>query len=287
MNLPFLHKNTVVTKPTDAAVIVFSDKHIGSALATWPIEVILSNGNEHKLNKVQEYLAAREDEFWTWARGLTKGRRTIVVVNGDICQGNHEKFGDMLETNRAYQRRAAVAEFRKRRKDGDIWKIVRGTRIHDGAEGQDGESVAEAMDCKPNLLDGRFSYYILSMTINGIKINAVHHIGSSSSPVSEFTALAKMLTKADQAASRWGIDAPDIWLTGHRHIYDEAFYATSRGRRGVIVTPAWIAHGEYAAVVASTEPSQIGGAVILIDGNGQWMNYARFWSVPQPEREVL
>lgn len=290
MNLPaFLRKNTTETPPPDgdAAVIVFSDKHLGSALAPWPVDVILSSGNEHKPNIVQTWITEHEDEWWTWARELTKGRRTIVVANGDICQGNWERFGDMLETNRAYQRRAAAVEYKKRRLSGDVWKIVRGTQVHDGPEGEDAESIAESMDCKPNSIDGRFSYYILPLAINGVRINAVHHIGTTSSAVSEFTALARVLSTADQEASRWGIDAPDIWLAAHRHTYDEAFYSSSRGRRGVIVTPAWIAHGEYAAKVASTKPSQIGGAVILIDKNGEWQNYSRFWAVPQPTREVL
>jgi hypothetical protein len=281
----FLRKNT--TEKEDAAVIVFSDKHLGSALAPWPVEVILSSGNEHKPNKVQEYLTSKENEWWIWARDLSKSRRITVIVNGDSCQGNWEKFGDMLETNRAYQRRAAITEFRKRKLPNDTWKIVRGTRVHDGPEGQDAESIAEALECKQNLIDGCFSYYILPMTINGIMINAVHYIGSSSSPISEFTALARILTKADQAASRWDIKAPDIWLAAHRHVYDESFYATSRGRRGVIITPAWVARGEYSSLIAPTEPSQIGGAVILIDKDGTWQNYSKVWSVPLPDREVV
>ncbi len=280
-----MSRKPVAISGYDAVVIVTSDWHKGTILTTWPESVLLPNGSKWPNNKVQNAISERWNEFWQYARDLAKGRKVVVIVNGDICENvffNHHFPSGLVTLNREYHRRAAVAEIENVRKPNDIWIIGRGTPVHDGDEGQDAETIAREIGCKQNE-DGTYSQYIIKININDVKMLFAHRIGTTTSPVSETTALTSMMVRAARATGLCGAEMPDIMGFAHRHVAS----AISISGHDVFVTPAWVAHGEFSYGIEPVAPAQIGGTVILINKDGSRYIFHKNWSLPEKGYEKL
>ena len=275
-----------ITVPSgDAALLVTSDWHIGSVLAPWP-EAVPVDGMTIRQNKVQAWVDARWDAFFSEAREFTKGRRRILILNGEACEGRHHLQVELVTSDLTLQRRAALYRLAQVSEENDTFYVLRGSTAHSGPSGENDEAVAEALDCSREEITAAYSRYILKLDVNGVYLHFAHHIGTTQSPVSEATALVTHLAKAAIVAGRWGQRLPDIMGRAHRHQYCAVHLPGQRQGQFIFTTPAWVAKGEHGYRLDPTSPPQIGGVVILIDKDGHWHPHIpRFWAVLGPEVE--
>lgn len=186
----------------DVALIIFSDIHCGSNVGLAPPGIMLEEGGEVKLNKVQALL-------WTWWRcwwdeflpPLCKHRQRVIICNGDAVEGEKNPAG-LMAPDMADQRKIAVALLSAEIKKRDIVYLIRGTEAHTGGSGQHEESIAQALDLPLDPLTQQYSIYRLWRRVNGVLFSIAHHVGVSQSPVSEATALTSELVKAMREAGR-------------------------------------------------------------------------------------
>lgn len=283
---PSLIKPLAVPKGP-VALICASDLHRGSILAPFPESLLLEHGMPVQQNPVQVWIDHKWRAFWQWAGELSKDRRRILVFAGDLCEGRHHRQSELITNNLALQRRAALATIRDIKRDEDMAFLVRGTFAHAGAAGEDEETIAEMLDCPREAGTEHYSRFLLLLDINGTKVNVSHTIGTTRSPVSEATALTSQLVKVARDTGRWGTPLPDILVFGHRHQFCAVHLPAQRQGQYCCTLPGWVGKTEHGFSFDPLSPPQIGGVVFLIDIDGQWQSFPKFWALPMPEAEVI
>ena len=273
----------------DAVLIIVSDLHLGSRVAPWPPGVTLEEGGEYICNRIQVQLNVWWSAFWNeFLPPLARKRRRIIVINGDLVEGDRHNPAALVTASMADQRKAALALLQdvvKPRQDAVY--VIRGTESHTGYCGSDEEGIAQALGCKPEPGTGHYSRYHLWLKINDAAFSIAHHIGVSSSPVSEGTALTTQLLKAWREAGQWGEEAPDVLVRSHRHRY---YYIEAPGKRGkfaVLTTPGWQAKTPFVQRIDPTALPQIGGVVVTVDASGAWAVHSFVKALPMPEAEEV
>ncbi len=271
----------------DAAIVDTGDWHKGSVLASWPDGVALDKGNKPTPNKVQQWVAAREQEWWKWADDLTKGRRRVLICHGDLVEGRHDGMAELVTPNMLIQRRAAIAYLDGKRRDGDAVIVMRGTPRHVGDEAENEEAIGEALGAMREPLTGAWSWYVPRLRCNGVELVFAHHIGRAYSPVTKASALVREMVNVALDVALWGSSLPDVMGFAHRHEYVAVQLPGRRQGLYCYTIPSWCAKTEYAMKILPTVRAHVGGVVLLIDKDGSWRPYPRWWALPEQEAEVV
>jgi len=271
----------------DACLVITSDWHCGSNVGLCPPGTILEEGGEVRLNRVQTQLWAWWREFWdVWLPPLAKGRRRVLVCNGDLVDGEKNPAG-LTAPDMADQRKIAIAVLKGELKRGDLALVMRGTEAHTGGSGQHEESIAQAAGLETDALSKQFSIYHFWRRINGVLFSIAHHVGVSQSPVSEVTALTTELVKAMREAGRWGGELPSVLVRSHRHLAAGVILPGRGGLHECFVTPAWQCKTPFAHKLDRLTLPQIGGVVYQVDESGSWRRHVFLRALPQPKAEEL
>jgi len=273
-------------------IIVVSDLHCGCKFGLCPPSFKLDEGNVNKSSIYQREVYKRWQEFWNiWVPEVTKNEDYIVVVNGDVIDGNHHNSTTQITHNLKDQRNLAVEVLTPvigKKKCKKLY-MIRGTEVHVGKSADDEESVAEALGAVANK-DGQFARWELRL-IFGSKdqiIHFAHHVGTTSSASYESTAVYKEMVEAYNENGRWEDgQPPSILVRSHRHRQMEIRVANKFGYGIVLCTPGWQLKTPYVyrmAMGRSGSP-QIGGYLIR-DGNEDGL-YTRFriWQIRQNKPE--
>ena len=274
----------------DAACIIVSDLHVGSIVGLWPPSgVTLDEGGQVTLNAVQAQLWRWwKDEFWgEFVPARCKRRARIIVCNGDLVEGTMHNVAALCAPNAADQRKAAVYLLEQERRKGDLLYVVRGTEAHAGLSGGDEEAIAQALGCPQDKATAQYSRWHLLIKINGIVISLAHHIGTTRSPVSEGTALTTELVLMMKEAGQWGNVLPDLIVRSHRHRFWMSGAPGQRGVHTILTTPAWQGKTPFVQRITPATMPQIGGVVVLVDGDGTWSVACFLKCLPLPEPEEL
>lgn len=266
-------------------IAVVSDLHFGSALAAMPREGFVTDDELTIMpSPLQRVLWDEWEGFWGWVEDRVGGDDFAVVVNGDAVDGRVKDSPQSLPLIEDQIKLAACCLSVPTIRRASKVFFVRGTEAHVGKCAEREEALADKLRKEVALgRAGRHgSTYDLRVLLGDNLIQFSHHIGSTSSPVSETTTLMRELVKASVRAGRWGGQMPRMMVRSHRHTHVAISWPTRSGYCTGITTPGWQALTSYGHKVVPAEIVQIGGVLISLQDDGDIDFDARWATLPEP-----
>lgn len=252
--------------PTRRGMVV-SDTHCGSIYGLLPPGFETYEGTAKLLNPGQEYLWACWDDF-TWRAHNFEPE--VIIANGDLIEGPQTKAKgfEVSLPSQDDQAKAAVAtlELLKARVPNARWYFTRGTPYHVGDWGGVEEAIAAQMggESYPSVGVGKRCREVLWMNVDGVIIEAAHHIGGASG-FYRMTALDREAQWSAMAAkdSSKGVPRADVLFRSHVHFFGHVEHSSKQ----VVTTPCWKLQDSYArkGSLHRFHPD-IGGVFYEIDG---------------------
>lgn len=153
--------------------------------------------------------------IWDWYQETldSLGRIDILLVNGDIIDGQGQKSGgtELITVDQLDQIEMAIDCIQA----ANAKKIVMtyGTQFHTGVD-VDFEKAAASRLSRCEKIGGEDTY-----EINGWMVNARHHVGRSSIPHGRFTPLAREQLGNMMWAAREEYPSADVIIRSHVHYF--------------------------------------------------------------------
>lgn len=265
-------------KIEDTLVVVLSDMHSGGSTALFPNRFWQSTTTEHNHTptKRQQALYEHYQDCMKYALLNRKGKRLIVIHDGDAIEGMHHNTTQVVTANKAEQAELHVelmdeflraAKFDKSK--GDLLYYVSGTETHTGDVEQ---GIAKDLKAQKNP-EGGYIFDHLELEINGRLIWFAHHGKKRGAGANEGNGLRNFLRDVYYDCIKTNQNPPDLIVTGHVHSPTYNVYVTPRNGsyhliHGVIC-PSWQEKTRYAYKVAPVERNEIGAVYIPIMANGE------------------
>jgi len=249
---------------------VVSDLQCGSLFGMLPPDFLTSEGIPKLQNTGQRYLW---DCWVDFSDRMAAFKPDAILCNGDMIDGRQRKQeGTELSLNLVSdQINAAVAclNVLKKKRPGMKWFFTRGTAYHVGNAGQDEEEIAKSMNAEryPSVGTGVYVREILWLDIDGVIIEAAHHIGVSQG-FYRLTQLDKEMQWSAMAAkdNTKGIPKADLLIRSHVHNFQHAEHASKQG----VVTPCWQLQTPFMRKNSTYRMlPDIGGVLIEVDGEAK------------------
>jgi len=194
-----------------------------------------------------------------WINEVADGDPFGLVLNGDMIEGDHHHSDEVISL-RVSDHVECAAELLEpvASKASRVW-VVAGTNCHV----RDHEvTLGHRFRAEKNPETGRPVFQRLTLDINGTRMVAKHHIGTTSRPWLEANALGAELASEQLNAVRNGETCPRIVAAAHRHVAGHV--ATADGL--CLVTSAWQALTTHGHKVVSASRSRPG--VYVLDWRG-------------------
>jgi predicted phosphodiesterase len=200
-----------------------------------------------------------------------KGKRLVVVHNGDAIEGVHHGSTQVVTQNKGEQAEIhteLMDIFLRRvkfsRKNGDRLYYVSGTETHVGDKEQ---GIAKDLSAEKNPDGGRIFDH-LELNINGRLVWFVHHgMGRGGGP-NEGNALRNWLRDVYWDCKKVNAQPPDMVISGHTHTPTwNAYIARDENKFHMIhgvICPSWQAKTRFAYKVAPVERNEIGAAFVEV-----------------------
>lgn len=270
-----------MTQPPDKAlIVVVNDLHQGSPFALAPARWRRPEGNELPLNELQHQILEHYVHCWQRIRMMRRGARLIVVVDGDVVEGQHHGSTQTVISNIATQEAMAVAVIESGLQiakfnpaKGDSIRFVSGSDAHDGQDGQSMERVARAVLGLDPQDSTRASSNILQLSVNGTRFDFTHKPGSgpgnrNHTKGNSFTAWLKSLY---DIALESGKQPPRYVITAHHHEYlrRDAYRADGNVAVTGYIAPAWKVKDSFVHMVAPFALSNVGMLVFEVAADGK------------------
>ena len=253
-------------------VVAVSDLHVGCEMALMPKSGWERDGGQMVMpSPLQSVLADWWDEAWKWVEKETGGQYD-VVVNGDFIDGVHHHATTPWTTNVHVQRDCCRSLLQPIRDRARRMYVIRGTEAHVGQSGEHEEAIAKSI--KADRPDGAatFSQWEMFYRVGEHLAHFAHHIGTSSSPFSETSALLREQVGGYVEAGRWGDEPAAVYVRSHRHICSGIWHPSRHGITSTVTTPAWQLKTPYVhKIPARMSQPQIGLVLILVGDNGPYI----------------
>ena len=258
-----------------AQVVVTSDHHIGSTVGLCPPEVYLDDGGEYKQTKLQaEAWKFWDKDFWPYVWKQAQSRKTILVFNGDLVDGDHHATNQIWTKSVFEQVRVATDILVKHTERADASYIVRGTAAHVQPSGTAEEAIAQKVKSTRvgGAPVGARSIYHLMLNVYGVEMNIAHHGPNPGRRIwthgNELRSYTRTIVLDGLISRGRGekVVPPDVLIRSHVH---RKVQETCNDYGHVclsFVTPAWQRKTEYAhSIVSHEDISDVGGLIIDID----------------------
>lgn len=246
--------------------LIVGDLHVGSTMALWPQGAKLQDGGEYTCNAFQTWL---NDCWWSMLEtALALPEKPIVIVNGDIIQGAHDRDGQLVTSRTDVQADAAYEALKPLREIAARMYMMHGTPWHGGAASRDVTALAKRLDVVPNPATKGPLWWELYLNMAGHVVHVTHHVSATSLPFYEATApLRDFYVLTSELHRTYGKDAPAVELDvrSHRH---RCIHVHKPPHVNVLVVPAWQLKGEFAFKVASSSLPDIGYGLIEATPDG-------------------
>jgi len=280
----------------DAVLAVFSDIHGGGATALMPKgQYQLLSGGYYNPSYLQGLIREQWQEYIYKVKGLRKGKRLIVAINGDLIEGVHhatvEIISQVMNDHRDIASRV-IDEFLVGvgydAKKGDSLRFTKGTQAHAGQLAAEEEEIAADFDPVPFIPAGadkpaRYLHPRLRLSING-RTFYIKHQGASVGKRVHTEENSLYLFLKDQYLRRGELF--DYYIFSHRHRYAEACY--NKPSAGVClngrITPSWQMRTSYGELFSDGD--QIGGMAFEISKAGEIKEHLCMMEFEQERLEV-
>lgn len=212
--------------------VVLSDIHAGSTVALMPPSLTLAEQQEVRANALQAWYWQCWQHALKWVRAAADGDPFIVVLNGDLIEGDHHRTDQIIGRNLTDHLTCAEAVLRPLTSLASRVFITKGTECHTG----DAEAaLGQILQAEKNPATGRRVFDRLALDICGNRLVARHHVATTTRPWLEANGLGAELASEQLQAARNGEPMPDILCVAHRHVGGHV--TTNEGL--CIATPAW------------------------------------------------
>lgn len=261
-------------------VLFVADTHTGSTVSPWPDGHPLPDGGTWQLSRPQRMLANFWDQMLEEA--LAFDHIDAVVSLGDLVDGNNPKAG-LITDRMDYQAGAAVELLAPLRELAERFYVVRGTEWHTGKGDEHVTRIASDLKATPIPSTGELTWPELYLDMDGCLIHCAHHIGGTSNPMYEATAVLKALdTLILELHKAYGRLAPNVMgiVRAHRH---RAISVSKNGRMGMVLAP-WKLKDNHAHKVAPESIPEIGYGVMEAE-DGKLSGWVRTFDLPLPHIE--
>lgn len=263
-------------KIVDTLIVNLSDMHSGGSTALFPPRTFGDENQNHTPTPRQLRIYDVFKECMEYAREHRRGKRLIVVHDGDAIEGLHHNSIQVSLNSVKTQGRAHielmdeflnVARFDKKR--GDLLYYVRGTETHTGDE----ENKIAADLGAERAGDDLYVWDHLELMVNGRRLWYLHHGKKRGEGANEGNALRNWLRDIFWNCKKLDIFPPDVVFSGHTHAHT---YTPFSGRladgnfhliHGIIL-PSWQEKTRYAWKAAAISKNEIGAAFLDISAPG-------------------
>lgn len=257
----------------DILLVVMSDLHVGSVFAL-TVGRVWKGQQTAEVHPTSAQMNIRTQflKFASEVREARKSKKIVLVVNGDLIDGDHHSSGDVFTVDMLEMSDLAIeiiAEFQKLIgwARGDELYITRGTDVHTkNFENYIGKELNAVMD-------GDFHVHnLLKLSINGLSTWFVHHGPRLGMGANEGNGLRNWLRAIYIDSIKDSTPQPDILYTGHVHQPGYAVFETRERMQyklmHAIITPSWQMKTRYAHQAAPVAKNKIGGVCQLITADG-------------------
>lgn len=200
-----------------AALVVFSDLHIGSTVGLCPPNVHLDDGGKYTASKAQQWLLSCWKQAWKRVAKLTDGMQTIVASNGDLVDGDHHGTYQLWSRNPEDQIETACDLLSPVQQAAHSLFIVRGTEAHVGGTGWMEESIATRLNTEPCPATATYSWHRLPIQIEGVHFHVAHHSSMGGKELSRGTSAAGLAVDTMTYCASKRLTMPDVVIRSHNH----------------------------------------------------------------------
>lgn len=246
----------------DVIFACIADLHSGGSTALFPPDIRFFKHGNHTPFTIQKEMFDHWIECAKALRVARRGKKLIIVHDGDAVDGNHhgtpqlvtvlpeEQIKLHIELMQAFMAECAY-------KAGDDLYYVTGTETHvDDTE----DEIGRCLQANPNGAVHAFDE--LRIEVNGRQIWFAHHGPSTGRGANQGNSLRNWLRDIFVECMQENLTPPDFVVFGHNH---KPYYTPYSGRidgnyhivHGMI-TPSWQSKTRYAYRVAPLQKNKIG-----------------------------
>lgn len=238
--------------PDIRLVVTLSDLHVGSTVGIMPPVLTSGEGNEINANPVQQWFWHCWLEAAEWIKQLAGDDPFLLVLNGDLIDGNHHQTTQILTPDAGEQPGWALEVLQPVTSQAAKIAVVSGTESHvRNAERYIGRALGAVTNPAAKGA-AKYCWDRFECEAGGKLLVAMHHIGATSRPYLEASQLSIRLGVERQERQRAGHRVPDVLCFGHRHRH--GFY--SDGCAMVSVCGAWQALTRFGHKVVGSATCQ-------------------------------
>lgn len=262
---------------------VVSDLHTNSTVALSPDSLDLDDGGTYTPSKLQTWINERWGEYWQAVADLKDHHRcdVVTIINGELADDNYHATTQLITKHKGDQAKAALAVLELPQLVSDRIICTRGTEAHVGLNGGIDEALARAIGAEPDS-NGHHARWNARLVLEGVRIDAAHHPGTSSRrPWTRGAAANRLAQMVIDRYTRRRMLPPDLVFRGHVHQPEDS--GNNHVTRAII-TPAWQAATSFGYRLGG-DMLPIGGHVMLLEDGAVVFDRAVHWDWPLEEVE--
>jgi hypothetical protein len=263
---------------TSEFLVFCSDTHFNSTVAPCPEAVPLDDGGTYIRSAAQAWLTTKYLEAWENVQRIAAGRRVVVVIGGDLVEGQHHHTTQLISHNDATQATIALEMLEPVKRAASVIYVLRGTEAHVGPSAMWEEHLSERIDAVRGG-GGANSHWHLTLVVGGVRFDMAHHPSTfSRTPWTRAAGAGRLAywVRSTYLELRW--DPPDVVLRGHIHRHGRGYDGDTYAE----FCPGWqlnTALGHRLGAGITIEPP---GMLVFECSDGAWIPHTqRFY----PERE--
>lgn len=262
-------------------IAAVSDIHAGSTVAVFPDgDFFQDDGSQFIRSPLQVWLHDNWLSAWQTFQGYVNGDPWILVLNGDLVEGNHHKSHQNASPLGAMEFRAAHRLMRTPLAVPGLQAIhvIRGTEAHVGKAGGNEEAFAAVLaagddDLPPQPvvrcpdINSNYSSYWRRFEVAGKLFDVRHHgrFGQRAHTAESYLKLYAQDIALNHIKS--GDRPPDIAIRSHYHQFMDSGPSTSWGTR-VVALPAWQCLTAFGHRIAIENIAPVGMVAINVRQTG-------------------
>lgn len=270
MGVPFFFGVTRMSQ--DTLIVCLSDLHSGSSVALFPDRLYKFNlERNHTPTENQKRMYKHWIRCAVHARNLRKGKRLIIIHNGDAIDGWHHGTHQVLTSipdEQADLHKYLMRRFLKNAGfdpgAGDKLIYIKGTEVHTG---ETEEKIAFDLGAEYKIAPD-----FVELSINGKLIWFFHHGPNSGDGHTAGNTLRNWLARLYWDRVNYRRILPNLVVTGHYHKATYNSYVQQRDdgihvMHGLIL-PSWQMKTRFAYRVVPVSQNKIGAAYIEVTASG-------------------
>lgn len=248
-------------------IAAVSDLHCGSTVGLHPdTPTLLDDGGSYHPTPAQGWLWARWREYWADVGKAAKGHRLVVLLNGDLLDGDHHGTTQIVSRHPGVQVDILlrVLDVPLALKPAHVI-VVRGTEAHVGQAASGEEAIGKALAGRGAPIvrsqTGTYSWWHFVGQFGPLRLSATHHGRMGQRPWTKGSVSSNLAATIFYEHAARGDVHPDLALRSHYHRTADSGDAHPVR---VIQTPAWQLATSYAHRVAADSLADIGGLLIAV-----------------------